>query len=324
MTSLRLTVHDTPEPWLEHRRQGVTSSDIPALLGHGYAGRTIFHLYLDKIRQAEEDPGMKWKFRCGHHMEPLIHERVEEETGWSLWDPGGYAVVEHPEGLLMATVDRLRIAPPGDQGLRGDQPISAHPDGVVTWRAALEFKWFDRSIAAGFQSSKFFAYSLSQVTVAMMCCDVQEGAVVASFGQMDDFAVIPVVRSAAMEEIIWERAREFWAYVEAREVPGPQYVDESKAVGDALSEIYAGETGEVRELGEEWRERILRLKELREEKKELEDEYQEIRNLAARELEGASFGIVPGCERKLKWSKRKGGGFYVDPWEKWSVSDVKA
>lgn len=317
MTTPRLTVHPGPEPWLEHRRQGVTSSDIPALLGHGYAGRTIFHLYLDKIRQAEEDPGKKWKFARGHAAEELISERTEEETGWTLYNPGDYAIIEHPEGLLMATVDRLRVTEP--MPLTGNQ--------FFDWsevQAPVELKNFDRSAAQGFQSSKLFAYALAQNTQQMMCLGLHEGAIVVEFGLMDDFAVIPVVRSAAMEELIWERAREFWAYVEAREVPGPQYVDESKAVGDALSEIYAGETGEVRELGEEWRERILRLKEVREEKKKLEDEYQEIRNLAARELEGASFGVVPGCERKLKWGKQTGGGFYMDPWEKWSVSDVKA
>lgn len=317
MTAPRLTVHPGPEPWLEHRRRGVTSSDIPTLLGHGYAGRTIFHLYLDKIRQSEEDPAKKWKFARGHAAEKLIAERVEEEAGWSLWDPGDYAIIEHPDGLLMATVDRLRVS----------EPLPLTSERAFDWsavQAVVELKNFDRSAAQGFQSSKFFAYALAQNTQQMMCLGLYNGAIVVEFGLMDDFAVIPVVRSAAVEELIWERAREFWAYVEAREAPGPQYVDESKAVGEALSEIYAGEAGEVRELGEEWRERILRLKEVREETKKLEDEYQGIKNLAARELEGASFGVVPGCERKLKWSKRTGGGFYMDPWESWGVSDVKA
>lgn len=316
----RLTVHATPEDWHAHRREGVTSSDIPTLLGYGYAGSNIFNLYLKKLRPEPEDPGMRWRFRAGHHFEQLVAERVEEETGWNLWDPGDYAVIEHDEGLLRATVDRLRLRPGGVAAAKRDEWSYLQ---IAT--AALEFKTADRAARQGYQDSKAFAYALAQATTAMMCCNLQEGALCVSFGLMDDFLVIPVVRSAALEEIILERAREFWAYVEARTPPGPQYIDESKAIGDALAEIYAEETGEVVELEPEWAETLERLAEIPKEVSKLTDEQQEKKNQLAHRLGTATIGVVPGCPKKAKYTLRRGGAESVDTrWEKRIITVVKA
>lgn len=324
----KLTVHETAEPWLEHRRQGVTSSDIPTLLGHGYAGNNIFNLYLKKLRAEPQDPAMRWRFRAGHHFEQLIAERVEEETGWSLWDPGDYAVVEHDEGLLLSTVDRLRMPSPRDTAW----PLETEPARILPEALAnLEFKTADRSARQGYQESKAFAYAMAQATAAMMCCNLQEGAVCTSFGLMDDFLIIPIVRSAALEAVIWERAREFWAYVEAREPPGPQFIDESREIGDALAEIYAEETGEVVELEEEWRPIVARLHELTGERgapgeiEVLKDEKQALQNRLAHRMGEATIGVLPGYPRKVKYHLRRGGAESVDTrWEKRILSLVKA
>lgn len=312
---MNLTLHAGERSWLAHRRLGVTSSDIPTLLGYGYAESNIFKLWWDKVHGPE--PGdveaTRWKFRCGHRMEPVIAERVEEEGGFHLYDPGDYAIVEHEGGILRATVDRLRI---------GDAPVA----GMIHRATAVhEFKWMDRSLARDYLDSKHFAYALAQVTTAMICCGLDEGEVDVAFGQMDEFQRVPVVRNAGLEELILERATEFWGYVERQEVPPARYVDESKAVGDALAAIYAGEREEVVELGAEWVERLARLKELPGEIRALEAEQQEIKNLLAHQLGEATIGIAPGSPWKAKYQLRRGGAESVDTrWERRVVSVVKA
>lgn len=307
-----VTVHTDEASWLAHRRQKLTSSDCCTLLGLGYGDANPFGLWYEKVHgdTFEMDADRRRRMEAGHHFEALMHRWTEQEIGEELYDLGDYAIVEHDGGILSCTTDRLLVADPAE-------PWGSH-------RAIVSFKTADRSAARGYQESKPFAYALTQAHVEMMCCGVDEGLIATSFGLGDAFVVTPIVRNDHMCEVITERAESFWPLVEREEVPPPEYIDESKAIGDALSLIYAGATGEAKVLGEEWGDLLLREQELRAEMKERSDELQKIKNLASRELEGASIGVVPGCPRKVRWAKRSGGGFYVDPWERWGVSFVKA
>ena len=104
-------VHATRADWLEARRNHITATDAPAILGLS-PWASPFALYARKlglIEDAAESEAMYW----GSKQEPLIAERYHEETGRELLAPPPYTLYTHRERTWQATsLDRIIIADP--------------------------------------------------------------------------------------------------------------------------------------------------------------------------------------------------------------------
>lgn len=91
--------------WLESRRNGIGSSDAPAILGLS-KWKTALDVYLAKINPVPSDGGMmtgpqEW----GHRMEPAIAGAIMDHTGWKLEKVPTLAHREHQ--FLIASPDRV-------------------------------------------------------------------------------------------------------------------------------------------------------------------------------------------------------------------------
>ena len=122
-------VHNAREQWLARRREKVTASDAPAILGFD-PRRKPSDVYLEKLglREPEESQPMKW----GRRFEAGVAEGYAEATGRPVFELPPFELWQHSDlPWLAATGDReteIVYMPPGS-------------DDVRTVRAPLELKW---------------------------------------------------------------------------------------------------------------------------------------------------------------------------------------
>lgn len=333
-TSPVVTVHPDWESWLAARRQKLTSSDIPPLLGcypsaASKERKNPYALWLQKTGQAtDDDPAMQLRFDLGRIVEPRIAEEVEKRTGVALEDLGDFTTVEERGGILMATPDRL-IGPPASPELPWWSPDAELPSVfakvVAGARGTAEFKTDAVQQAKGWEESAKFDYALVQWHVSAMCCQKDEGLIATCFGMGLEFDVFPVVRSDDLCALIRERAEEFWDFVQRGEPPSSAYLDSSEAVGRALGEIYRQESGEEVELDpDEWLPLVEERFALKEAIKGHEERIREIDNLARATLGPATYGRIPGYGKRWQWAKEERKGYTVEASSRRALRLVKA
>lgn len=83
MTAIRLPVRQGTDAWLAARRLGVTSTDIPAILGIDPWGRAEADVALEKAtgERAELDPASARRLRLGKKLEEAVRSEDEIEHG---------------------------------------------------------------------------------------------------------------------------------------------------------------------------------------------------------------------------------------------------
>lgn len=150
------------EAWFQRRREGITATDVPKILGVSSFG-TALDVWAEKtgknITIEPEGPQLEW----GRRTEEMHRQWVEEEEGLAIsCSPGLVQDAEFP--WLLATPDGL--VPGNGAIVRGDEhgpdwsPYSLDELAEVRWRAAWEAKapgpwtkkrWLDGEIPLGHQ-----------------------------------------------------------------------------------------------------------------------------------------------------------------------------
>ena len=101
-----------------------------------------------------------------------------------------------------------------------------------------------------------------------------------------------VPRDEELIKIIVEAEKDFWKKVQDKTPPA---LDGSSAAEKYLSEKYKNsEVGKVEELGFEYKDKLKKYFELKEQKEALEYQIKEIENQVKNDLKDAELGIVPG------------------------------
>ena len=97
--------------WLERRRTGITSTDMPALMAY-YNPEVTAYGNIHKVWKNKmgfpEDEIDSVRFDCGHALEPVAARRYEKETGHTLVPASDFGELpfRHPKhDILLATPD---------------------------------------------------------------------------------------------------------------------------------------------------------------------------------------------------------------------------
>jgi len=132
MTCPLVEIHATEADWLEARRKSIGGSGILDLLGieiDGREPRGLWWLWLhhspqrwetigqdgrDRYREIETS-GFNVNLAARSAMEPVIQAWAEEENEISIFDPGDYCILRHPEDPRKhCSPDGLVVRPPAE------------------------------------------------------------------------------------------------------------------------------------------------------------------------------------------------------------------
>jgi predicted phage-related endonuclease len=297
-----ITEYETREAWLAARRQYVTSSDVPVILGLGYIDP--FTLWLRKVRGDQaDDTDMEVRFDMGHAAEPVIAKHFEKKTGRSPFRlADGPHLVTNP-ALPWAAVspDFLVMDGAGEPGV-----VEGKTDSLYA--------------SSGYEKGPSFLYANAQVHLGMMVLEFWQGWVATMFGMGNRFAVYPVERHAALCALIEERCSRFHAFVVAKEPPDQTYITEHEELYRALTRIFDQETGEEITLDSPddrgWLDAAARYLEIGEDRAKLKKEQEQIRNLFVLRMGNACFARIPGFSKVVRLVTERGGAEAVDTrWE---------
>ena len=258
--------------WHNWRRKGIGGSDIGALLGLS-SFASPWSLAADKLGLLPPSPQTQ-RQSVGHRMEPVLAQFVAEDLGltvvgeqtWSTWREWDVA---------RATVDGF-LAPPSDDGYD-------LADISTTWEAKTDGRRGWDEIPASI---------LAQVQWGMGVTGMTSSVITVMFSgwriehhhlefNSDDFAYMI------------ERAREFWADIEAGQMPA---VDGSEATARALAEVWPAHMPGERKALDDLIDAAVRRGDLKDEAKRISDELAEIDNQIKAAIGDAEIGTLAGLD----------------------------
>lgn len=306
-----ISQHSSREGWLEERRQGVTASEVPGLLGvypsEAYkASHNPYELWLKKTNRLPLDGGdppeeLRVRLAVGRAMEEPVASYVERSLGVTLQDPGDYTMIS--DGLLSATPDRLITA---RRVAEVDNLIAQRAVGVVEIKSA--FGSLDEWVGGPALRAAVVQAHVAMDVIAALRADspsrliAPNKGVVAVVGNMGwDLRVHEFGRRKKLTDLIRSRAEEFWEFVKADEPPDERYLAGGAGVAKSLSTIFEPHPGETVDLPPWSTEVMDRLVAISAEIRALEAEKSGLENRIRREMESAETGVVPGGDLDFRW-----------------------
>lgn len=212
--------YPTREAWLEARRQAITATDAPVILGVSRFA-SPFSLYAKKLGLVEdvaESEAMRW----GLALEPLIAERYREETGRALLDPPAWTLYRSPLRPWQASsIDRV-ILPDPSTGHSGPGLLE-----IKTAGAHASDDWAD---------GPPLAYQV-QLQHELAVLGYQWGSLAVLIGGQK-FLWTDVERDERFIERMTVAEAAFWTRLQAQEPPP---VDGSDAARDAIAALHPRE-----------------------------------------------------------------------------------
>jgi putative phage-type endonuclease len=183
--------------WLEARRNGIGSSDVPAVLGMS-PWKTALSVYVSKTEPASDDDGMTGPQEWGHRAEPMIAGAIIDKYGWKLEKP---PTLRHPQfDFLIASPDR------------------ANQDGDL-----IEIKTASRSLDWGEpETAEIPTHYFLQVQHQLEVADRDVCWVCVLIGG-NDFRRYMVPRDRAYLATVIDPLQEFWQRVLDRNPPEPDW-----------------------------------------------------------------------------------------------------
>lgn len=184
--------------WLDYRKGGIGSSDAPIILGLSDY-KTPYQLWLEKIGSAPESAG-NFVTDLGHKFEPYVREDLNLKKDLNL----SAAIAQHSEHpWLRATLDGLdeenkvfcEIKMMGkasfDTVVRESKPHKSHYAQMM-----------HQYLVTGYEHAFYSAYYLNT-----------------EFNKIEEIYHRPVFRCDHFIKKYFEKAEEFWGYVETKTPP---------------------------------------------------------------------------------------------------------
>ena len=221
----------TREEWLAARRQGLGSSDAPAILGWS-PWASAWSVWLDKVEGLADDSETEAMF-FGTHLEPAIASAFAERTGWGLVDLK--VTQRHPElDWMLASPDRL-IAPSSEpptpkvgSGLLELKNVSAYK--ADEWTAA------EPDADGILRGGEAPAMYLAQVQHQHAVLGTTWGYLCALLGG-NKLCIVEVPRDEEFVSMLVAAEEEFWtSYVQTR-TPPP--IDGAEPTTEALVRMFS-------------------------------------------------------------------------------------
>ncbi len=267
--------YNNRDDWLDARRKGIGGSDAPVIVLGEYFGRTWRDLWLDKMGLAEPTPTTPDMAR-GAFLEDKAAELFTAQTGLKLRRVNQIRVADgYP--FMLANVDRI---------VQGTDDLVE----IKVPRSHVVRKYRREGIPQGYQiQGQHYLSVLGRGAVIFAIYDVENHEVLA----------IRVERDDELIDLIVEKEREFWGYVEAGEAP-PE--PEAPAV-----ELPPVSTGEIVTMDSpEWARAVAQLKEAREILAEAKDFEAKARAQVQELMEKAGADVAEGSGLRVYWKPQTG------------------
>ena len=276
---------DNRADWLAARRTMIGASETAGIFGVGYANQSPITIWNSKVGGPEQEiePAALKRMNLGTRMEPVIAEMFAEETKLPGRDPG-LVIVRHPEiDWLGASLDREAWVEEG--GWVPAEIKNVNGRFRQDWNANEE------------PPMKYMVQLQHQLAVT----GAPFGFLVGLIGG-DELVWRMIERNARFIEKMIARLRDFWGYVQRREMPP---VDGSEATKAMLGLIYPKDSGDEVSLPPEATEWDRELIEVKESIKSLEGQKTELENKLRAAIGNASAGILPfGGAYTWRWQQR--------------------
>lgn len=253
--------------WLKERQCGIGGSDVGAILGVNKY-KTPFEVYLEKTEPITEVGEQSESAYWGDQFEEVVAKEFEKRTGKKVRrDRKHYKHKDYP--FMVANIDRR----------------------VVGENAILECKTANQFLANEWEENEIPASYLVQVQHYLVVTGAEVGYIAVLIGGQR-FVWKKVQRDEELIQMIIEAEKNFWKMVQDKTPPA---FDGSSAAEKYLSEKYSSaEVGKFEELGLEYKDKIKKYFELKDQKDLLDTQIKEIENQIKFELKDAESGFAPG------------------------------
>lgn len=264
----------------------IGASDTAAVLGVGYANQLPITVWNSKVNGEIDDATLK-RLKIGRLMEPSLRAIFTDETTLPCLDPGQFTIYAHPElPWLGATLDGLTT-------LDGDFCIPVELKNVA---------YFNRKDWDDEPPLKFEIQLQHQLAVT----GAPYGYLSALIGG-NESVVRKIPRNDRFIAAMLPKLREFWEYVERRELPP---VDESEATSKLLGKIFHEDEGLSVRLPPEAGDWALELEQAKMEIKEAEKRKTAAENKLKAAIGTATIGDIPGHGR-YSWATQHRAAHHV-------------
>lgn len=252
------------EEWLAKRREGIGSSDAPAVLGISPFSSPL-KVYAEKIGAMEDreaSEAMKW----GHLLEPLIVSEFGKEVNRPV-QMDGSLIRSGSTPFLQATLDAMQSKSAGDPGVL---EVKATGFRAGDWKEGVP-----RHVFAQVQHQlAVTGLDWGSVAVLLNGCSLKWA---------------DVERDQSFIDMMLEHEEKFWKRVVERMPPEPDGTEASK---DALKFLYPKDTGKVITLPGAFIELDDELQEAKAEEKRVNAKLDLLKQRFAHALGDASEGVM--------------------------------
>lgn len=284
MAKLIMTVAEMSdrENWLKMRGSGIGGSDAAVIAGVS-SWKSPFQLWLEKTGQVEaEDLSDNEYVYWGTVLEQAVADRFCELTGKKVTRRGMLQDEKHP--FLLASVDRM----------------------VVGENAGLECKTTNSFSGKAWEDDEIPDAYYIQCQHYMMVTGCEKWYIACLIGG-NHFVWKEVARNEADIEALRELEIRFWDMVKTGTMPE---VDGSKDCANALSERYKAQADLSVEMTTAARDALSLYKDLKQHKKEVEQQMALYENQLKAMLGEAEVGLLDGA-KAVTW-KQQAGRITVD------------
>jgi putative phage-type endonuclease len=285
----RKTTYPSREQWLQARRRHIGSSDVPAILGHGYADQSPYSVWADKVSdQPEKLTKTKAKlFQRGQIAEELVlrlweieHEKDVDRHSLTIYEHASYP-------FLAASLD---------SSIRGQDPT-----------APVEAKYVGPQFWSDWDADKPPLRHAIQVQHQLDCVGGQVGYLVGLCGH--EIKVFTIERSERFLTFLRPRLVEFWEKHVLARTPPP--VDFSDATRAALERLFPADVGTACHLDSTFAALLDKRQRAKDRIKRLEQIAAAAENKIKERLGEHAYGLLDDG-RAVSWKLQERAGYTVE------------
>lgn len=262
------------DEWLQERRGGIGGSDVSIILGLNKY-KAPFELWLDKTGQSNVEDSAGEAAYFGNKLEEFVAKEFEIRTGKKV--RRNNFMLQHPEhDFITANIDRK----------------------VVGEDALLECKTASAFLAKDWESDEIPDAYLVQVQHYLGVTGYKHAYIAVLIGGQK-FIWKDIERDEELIKMIFDAEVRFWNDHVLANVPPA--LDGSSAAEKFLKERYEKEEAhKTVDLAFEYKKKLDRLQEIKEEMKQKKEEEKEIKNNLMYEMKDAEIGFVNNYEVNWK------------------------
>jgi putative phage-type endonuclease len=254
---------------LEQRKLGIGGSDVAAICGLS-KWKTPLDVFLDKIGETEEEQNESEYAYWGNILENVVAEEFQKRTGLKVYE-AEETFVHKDYPFMRANVDRM---------IEGEDAI------LECKTAKFAQEWGQDG------TDEMPAPYLLQVAHYLTVTQKSVAYVAVLIGG-SDFRILKYTRNMELEAKIIEIEKEFWNKHVLEKFP-PQ----AKSMGDILTLFPKSQRDKAIVANEVLEEKIYKLKELKEQMKPLEQEFENIKTELCAEIGDAEV-VIDSVSGKL-------------------------